>query len=108
MTDFYRNAQVDPAAGALTDLISTGAGGQTVISSIMVCNRNAFDVKFRISLAQAGAADAAKQYLYYDVALAANDTFVATLGLLLFTSDVIRCYSDRGGVSFNVFGMEQV
>ena len=82
------------------------ASTTAVISTIKVCNQTGSATTFRISVAVAGAADAAKQYLYYDTPIAANDTYSATEGWSLATTDVIRVQSANGSCSFNIFGVE--
>lgn len=98
-----------PTATTLTALYTVPASTSAVISSIVICNQNSSTtIKFRISLAKAGAADTPAQYLYYDLPLIANDTFIATIGISLATTDVIRIQSDTASVSFNVLGCEVV
>jgi hypothetical protein len=96
--------QSAPAAGTLSDTYTAAA--KAVCSSIVVCNRENADTQFRISVAVNGAADTAKQYLYYDLPLFALDTFIATIGITLGVGDVVRCYSANGLCSFNLFGVE--
>jgi hypothetical protein len=95
--------QANPAATTLTTLYTaaTAAG----VSSIVICNQGVAGT-FRISIAVAAAADATKQYLYYDIPIDANDTFVATIGATLAATDLIRCYASHANMSFNVFGLE--
>jgi hypothetical protein len=77
-----------------------------VVSSINVSNRSATPTSFRISVAVAGAADNDKQYIAYDVAIAANATATFKVGLALATTDVIRVYATLATLSFNIFGLE--
>lgn len=107
MTDTIKLlAQATPSATTLTDFYTVPGATQAVVSSISICNQNGTDVTFRISLAIAGAGDTTKQYLYYDMPLTANDTFIATIGITLATTDVIRIYASATGLSFNLFGTE--
>jgi hypothetical protein len=99
-------AQVKPSATTLTDAYTVPGTTQTAISSIVVTNQSAVATSFRISVAVAGAADTAKQYLYYDVVINGNDSFVATIGITLATTDVIRVYNTLATLSFNIFGLE--
>jgi len=99
-------AQLDPAATTLSDLYTVPASTQVTVSSLVVANRTGGMVAFRVSVAIAGAVDAAKQYLYYDVTLTKNNTFVATIGITLGAADVVRVHTDTAGVSFNLFGVE--
>lgn len=94
-----------PTATVLTTLYT--APTAAVISSIIICNQNSSTIiKFRISLAKAGAVDTPAQYIYYDLPLISNDTFIATVGISLAATDVIRIQSDTSGVSFNLLGCE--
>ena len=106
MADTYKVlGQSIPQAGVLDNTYTAASGA--VVSSVLVCNQGRNTAKFRISVAVAGAADTAKQYIYYDVEVFGNDTFNAVLGLTLAATDVVRCMSDTAGlVSFNVFGIE--
>lgn len=88
--------------GSLADLyVSTG---QVTGSSLVICNRTNTQKTFRLSIAVANAADDPKQYLYYDTIVAANDTFIATIGITLANTDVVRCYGDSN-LTFQLFGV---
>jgi hypothetical protein len=99
-------AQVNPNGQALTDAYTVPLKTNTVISSVVVTNRNEGPAFFRISLAIAGAADALSQYIYYNHVAMGNTSFVATIGVGLAESDVVRVRSDNGALSFNVLGLE--
>ena len=98
--------QSSPSATTETTLYSVPASTSTVCSSLSVCNRGSVQTTFRISLSQSGAATSSKDYMYYDVTLAANDTFIATIGVTLATTDVIRVYAGNANLSFQVYGTE--
>lgn len=100
-------AQLVPASTTLTDFYTVPAATTTSASSVTVCNQNgAINILFRISIAIGGVVDDPKQYLYFDLPLGSNDTFVATIGLSLGTGDIVRVQSSASGVSFNLFGVE--
>ena len=101
-------AQLNPLAATLTTLYTVPAATSAVVSSIVVANRSATATSFRLSIAVAGAVDNNIQYLYYDVPIDGNDTFVATIGATLATTDVIRAYATLATCSFSVFGIEIV
>lgn len=95
------------APAALTLTAAYTAAVKAVVSSLVICNRDADNsAKIRVSVAVGGAADNAKQYLYYDLDVDAADTFIATIGITLGAGDVLRVYSDLATVSFNFFGVE--
>lgn len=97
-------AQTTPSATTLTDSYTCNSALGAIVSSLMVCNENAVSITFRISVAVAGAADATKQYIYYDVTVLGNSTFAATLGLTLSNTDVIRVYASSTLVAFSFYG----
>jgi hypothetical protein len=99
--------QSAPGATTETDLYTVPASTSAVISSLVVCNRSAAVVTFRVSVAVAGGATANKDYLYYDVTLPPNDSFVATIGITLAATDKIKVYASTANLSFNLFGEEQ-
>lgn len=98
-------AQTKPGAASLTDSYTVPAATSTVLSTVMICNQGAA-TSFRISIAVAGAADTAKQYLFYDTPIAANTSISVTIGVTLAATDVLRVYNTLATCSFNVFGAE--
>lgn len=98
--------QSAPSATTLTDAYTVPASTQATVSSITVCNRSSTATSFRVSVAIAGAADANAQYLYYDVPIGGNDTFIATIGITLGAADVVRVYATLATLSFNLFGVQ--
>jgi len=98
--------QSKPSATTLTDCYTVPALTQATVSTITVTNQSSVATAFRISVAVAGLADTPKQYLYYDIAIAGNDTFATTIGVTLGAADVIRVYNTLATLSFNIFGVE--
>lgn len=95
-----------PAATTTVDLYTVPTSTSTTISSVTICNRGTSNITFRLSVAASGAALADSQYLYYDQAVDANSTFVATIGITLSATDKVRVYTSAATVSFNAFGIE--
>tara|TARA_R110000868_G_scaffold4694_1_gene29158 strand:+ start:382 stop:711 length:330 start_codon:yes stop_codon:yes gene_type:complete len=98
--------QSTPSAASLTTLYTVPALSSSVISSIVICNISATPTSFRVAIRPAGASISNEHYIYYDVAIAGNDTFIATVGLTLATTDVISVYATLATLSFNLFGTE--
>lgn len=98
--------QLAAAATTTETLYTVPSLTQTTCSSLVVCNRTAGAIAFRISVHVAGAGADDKQYLYYDKSAAANDTFSAVLGLTLGEGDVVKTYAASTGLTFNLFGVE--
>lgn len=94
------------AATTLTDVYTVPGATTAVVSTVTVCNRSTATT-YRIAVSIAGAADATKQYVCYDVPLAANETQALTLGITLAATDVLRGYAGAATVSVNVFGVEE-
>ena len=97
--------QVNPSAATLTTGYTVPALTSAVVSTVVVTNRGAA-TSFRLSVAVAGAADNNKQYIAYDVPIAANETMTFTLGISLATTDVVRVYATLATLTFNIFGVE--
>ena len=98
--------QAAPSATTLTTIYTVPAATSTACSSITVCNRSSTATSFRIAVQPAGAAISNQHYLYYDVTIAGNDTFVATIGISLATTDVVSVYATLATLSFSIFGQE--
>jgi len=96
------------AAAATTNetLYTVPATVQTTTSSLIVCNQTAGALDFRVAIRVDGESLTAKQYLYYDVEVAANVSFVAVLGMTLGADDVVTVYASATGLSFTLFGVE--
>jgi hypothetical protein len=100
--------QVAPGAASQTTLYTVPAATSTVCSSIVVCNRSATATSFRVAVQPAGAGIAVQHYLYYDVTIAGNDTFIATIGITLAATDLVSVYATLATLSFNLYGQESV
>lgn len=97
--------QTAAAAGTDGTVYSVPALAQAVVSSLVFCNRGAATT-IRARVAVNGAASANAQFLFYDAALAAGQTLIATIGLTLGAQDQIICQSASGLVSVSAFGQE--
>lgn len=98
--------QSAPAATTETALYTVPASTESIISTIVICNRGASAATYRIYVAANGAAAANNQYLVYDANINAKETVALTLGLTLDSSDVLRVYASTADLSFNAFGTE--
>lgn len=98
--------QQAPAAATPSDLYTVPGTASTVVSSVIVANRGSSPAKFRVSFSVGGAATTDKDYIYYDVPIDGNDTFIATIGVTLAATDKIRVYASTANVTFQAFGSE--
>lgn len=99
-------AQSAPAATTNTDVYTVGTGKQTVVSTIVICNRAATAASYRIAVRPAGAAIANQHYIAYDVTVAASDSTTLTLGITLGATDVVTVYGSTANLSVSIFGSE--
>ncbi len=99
-------AQSAPAATTATDVYTVGSGIETVISTIVIANRDSSAGSFRLSVRPNGAAQANQHYIAYDVPIAANDSTTLTLGITMDAADVLTAYCSSADMSINVFGTE--
>ena len=98
--------QSAPAATTEVNLYTVPAATETIISSIVVCNRGSSAATYRIYVASNGAAAANSQYLVYDASILAKETVALTLGITIDATDVLRVYASTADLSFNAFGSE--
>lgn len=98
--------QVAPAAETDTTLYTVPALTETIISTLVVANRDVSATTFRVAVRPAGATLTNQHYLAYDVAVGALDSTTLTLGITLAATDVITIRSFSSDVSFSAFGSE--
>jgi hypothetical protein len=98
--------QSAPSATTNTDVYTSPAGTQTVISTITIANRAATASTFRIAVRPSGTAIANQHYIAYDVPIGANDSTNLTLGVTLAATDVVTVYCGTANFSVSVFGSQ--
>ena len=98
--------QSSPAATTATALYTVPAATSAIGSSIIIANRGTSVATFRVSIAVNGAVTTNKDYIYYDLPIGANDTFIATIGITLGDTDVVRVYASNTNLSFSLYGSE--
>ena len=98
--------QSAPSAATSTTLYTCPGSTQTVVSSIVVCNRSAVPTSFRLGVDVNGAGDSNEDYLAYDCPIGANETIALAHGVTLDASDLIRCYATLATLTFSAFGQE--
>lgn len=98
-------AQLAPGATSETVLYTVPTTNRSFINGLTVCNRAASAQSFRVSVSLLGAATATKDYIYFDLPIVANDTFMATLEFTLGARGVIRVYASSADLSFTLYGI---
>lgn len=104
-----RLGQAAPAAATPTTLYEVPRGtAYAYISQLFICNTGAVADTCRVSIGPAGGG--AEQYLYYDLLIPANDTFLleanaeADSVFELRVGDLVTVYAANGTLSFNLLG----
>jgi hypothetical protein len=98
--------QVAPSATTATTAYTVPSSTQTVVSTVIVANRSASAISYRIAVRPDAETLANKHYIAYDVPLAANDSVALTLGLTLGDTDVVTVYASSADTSFSLYGSE--
>ena len=98
--------QLDAAATTPETLYTAPNLSQVTTSTLVVCNRTAATITFRVSVRASGAGADDMQYLFYDAPLAGNSTLTAVIGMTLAQGDAVWTYASATGLSFNLFGVE--
>ena len=98
--------QAAPSATTNTDVYTSPAATQSVVSTITIANRAATASTFRLAIRPAGAAIANQHYIAYDVPVAGNDSTNLTLGVTLAATDVVTVYCGTANFSVSVFGSQ--
>jgi hypothetical protein len=98
--------QSAPAGVTNTNLYTVPAATSSVISTLVIANRDPTVSTYRIAIRPAGATIANQHYIAYDVAVGASDSTTLTLGITLAATDIITVYASTSKLSFSVFGSE--
>ena len=99
--------QATPSDTNLTDLYTVPDDTVTTVSSIAACNLSGGALTFRVAVRPLGATVVSKHYIYYDKAVAANDTVFIIIGITLSDDDIVSVRSSSAvNISFSIFGVE--
>lgn len=108
-TNYKVLGQVSPAATTYQTLYQVPASTESIISTVAIANCTASARTYRLGVvgsATAASAIALKEFLAFDVAIAANDTVALTLGVTLDNQKKLIGYASGASVAFGVFGSE--
>ena len=98
--------QTAPSATTNTTLYTVPSATNTVVSTIVVCNRSATAATYRIAVRPDGATVSNEHYIAYDVSVGASDSTALTLGLTMDATDVITVYASTSSLSISAYGSE--
>ena len=98
--------QSAPSATTDTTLYTCPSATETIVSTIVVCNRSTTSATFRIAVRPNGATLANEHYILFDAPIQANDIVALTLGVTMDASDVLTVRGSTANLSFSAFGSE--
>ena len=98
--------QSAPSATTDTTLYTVPSATETIVSSIIIANRDSSSATFRIAIRPDGASIANSHYIAYNITVGASDSTVLTLGLTLNATDVITVYASTANLTFSAYGSE--
>jgi len=106
-TSYKSLGQLDLTTTSLTDLYTCPSSTETVVSTVIIANRNASATTFRLAIRVDGDAISNQHYIAYNVPVAANDSTTLTLGITMLATDVMTVSAgDADALSINAFGAE--
>ena len=106
-TSYKSLGQLDLTTTSLTDLYTCPSSTETVVSTVIIANRNATATTFRLAIRVDGDAISNQHYIAYDVPVASNDSTTLTLGITLQATDVVTVSAGTADrLSVNAFGAE--
>lgn len=101
--------QSAPSSTATADLYTVPAATNTVVSTMVVCNRAGANASYNIAIRPAAATLANQHYIAFNTSIPANDAITLTIGMTLGATDVITVQANTIGVNnlgFTLFGSE--
>jgi hypothetical protein len=95
------------AATTQTDLYTSPAATETIVSTINVSNRSSSaTATYRIAVRPAGESILNKHYLVFDSLIGVSDSIALTIGVTLAPTDVLTVYSSTANLTFSAFGSQ--
>jgi hypothetical protein len=99
--------QARPANTSVADLYTVPAGGQAVISTIIIANTTAADATFDVYVRPDGATADEGTAIAFGSTVKANTSFSLTIGATADAADVISIKTGTANaVTFTAFGLE--
>ena len=99
--------QLAATANATANLYTVPSSTNTVVSTIIITNRNnAANITYRIAVQPGGATLANDYFIAYDSTVVSLDSVALSLGLTLGVGDVLSVNTANANVTFSAFGVE--
>ena len=102
-------AQSAPGNTSAINVYTVPAATNTIISTLMVCNRATVNASYNIAIQPAGAALANQHYIAFNSIVPANDSIALTVGMSLAATDNVAIQANTTGnnnLGFTLFGTE--
>jgi len=102
-------AQSSPGNTAVINVYTVPAATNTIISTLMICNRANVNTSYNIAVQPSGAALANQHYIAFNSVVPANDSIALTVGMSLAAADNIAIQANTTGnnnLGFTLFGTE--
>lgn len=102
-------AQSAPSSNAVINVYTVPAATNTVISTMMICNRATVNVSYNIAIQPGGASLGNQHYIAFNSLVPANDSIALTIGMSLAATDNVAIQANTTGInnlSFTIFGTE--
>lgn len=102
-------AQSSPTTTSIANVYTVPAATNTIISTLMICNRSAGNASYNIAVVPGGAAIANQHYIAFNSLVPANDSIALTVGISLAATDNIAIQANTAGANnlgFSLFGTE--
>lgn len=103
MANAYKVLGQTGDASTETNLVGD-QNAETIISTIVVCNREAAENTFDLRIVPSGETAGDEHYISKATPVPANDSIFLTLGITLADGDVIKATASDSNVSFSAFG----
>jgi len=106
-TKYLVLGQSAPNANTTANVYTVPASTNTVVSTIIITNRNNNqNTTYRLAVQPAGAALANQHFIAYDAPITSLDSVALTLGITLGATDVVSANAGAANLSFSIFGTE--
>ena len=102
-------AQSAPSSTSIANVYTVPAATNTIISTLMICNRATVNASYNIAVVPSGAAIANQHYISFNSVVPANDSIALTVGMALAATDNVVVQANTTGVNnigFTLFGTE--
>lgn len=106
-TNYKVLGQAALTAQTMTDVYTVPAATQTIVSTVVIANRDSSSNTYRVAVVPDGDTLGNEHYISYNVPITGADSTTITIGLTLGAGDVISVYGGASSsLSVSIFGSE--